>query len=146
MKPESAIKKGKRFEKMIAREIEDMGLGIAREERGSGSGKYKGDIAANLPFLLECKNQKKLAWWDAIDQAKRQAKQGNWDQDKWALVIRDQRSPESSPIIYTVMDFWQFLELLKKNSEPLVKAPDRELKWKILRLIADAKAVLRDLE
>lgn len=149
MKPKSTIAKGKRFEKLVAKEIEAEGLGLARREAGSGSGKRKGDIAANLPFLLECKNQpsvkiKAILNW--IDQAKKQADIGNWSPEKWAMVFRDPRSPEANPKIYAVIDFWQFLKLMKKDSEPRIKEPDKEIRWKVQRLIDAAKALLKELK
>jgi len=149
MLSKSKIEKGKRFEKMIAQEIEEMGLGSARREIGSGSGKKKGDIFANIPFLLEAKNQpsakigKILNW---IDQAKRQAEQGNWDKDKWMLVFRDPRTPETNPRIYAVIDFWEALKLLKKDQEPMIKEPDRSLSWDIKQLVDAGKRVLKQLE
>lgn len=149
MKAQSIIEKGKRFEKMIAREIEAEGLGMARREVGSGSGKKKGDIAANLPFLLECKHQPSVkiqAILNWIDQAKEQAKKGNWSPDKWALIFQDPRSTEVNPEIYGVIDFWQILKLFKKDSEPRIKEPDKELKWKIQRAVDSLRAVLKVLE
>jgi len=146
MKGKSAIEKGKRFEKMLANDITEMGFGLARREIGSGSGNRKGDIACNLPFLIEAKNHKSLAWWKSIDQAKRQAQQGNYDPDKWALVVRDPRTPETRPDIYAVIDWIEFLKLLKKNREPLTKEPDRELKWQLSSLVKIAKQVIKQLE
>lgn len=138
--------KGEAFEKLIAREIKAEGLGFAKRETGSGSGKKKGDVAANLPFLIEAKDWNKYDINRWVDQAKRQAKQGNWDHDKWALVFRDFRSPEDNPEIYAVIDFWQFLKLLKKDSEPRIKEPDRQMRWKLQRLIDSAKEVLKELK
>lgn len=146
METKSTKLKGESFEKLIAKEVEAEGLGFARREVGSGSGKRKGDIAANLPFLIEAKNWDKYDINRWVDQAKRQAEQGNWDRDKWALVFRDFRSPETNPEIYAVIDFWQFLKLLKKDSAPRIKEPDRQFKWKVQRLIDSAKAVLKDLK
>jgi len=149
IKSQSRINKGKRFEKLIAQEIEAEGLGIARREIGSGSGRRKGDIASSIPFLLECKNQPSakiqtiLNW---IDQAKSQAEKGNWSPEKWALIFRDSRTPESRPDIYAVIDFWEFLKLMKKDQAPRIKQPDREMRWKIQRLIDSAKAVLKELK
>ena len=120
MNPRSAINKGKRLENAICHEIEEMGLGAARRESGSGSGKNKGDIFANLPFLIEAKNQKKMNWWKDIDQAKHQAEIGNWNHDKWALVVNDPRTAEFEHL-YCVIDFWEFLKLLKKDKEPIIK-------------------------
>ena len=138
--------KGESFEKLIAAEIKAEGLGFAKREAGSGSGKKKGDIAANLPFLIEAKNQKIIKIQEWIRQAKEQARIGNYDPDKWAMVFKDPGSPEANPEIYAVIDFWQFLILLKKDSEPRIKEPDREMKWKVQRLIDSAKAVLKELK
>lgn len=145
MKPKSKIEKGKRFEKLLAHRIEKAGLGMARREGGSGSGKRKGDIAANLPFLIEAKNRKAYSWWESIDQAKSQAEIGNYDSNKWALVVRDPRSPEGNPEIYAMIEFDEFLELLKKDAEPLVKAPDRNLKWDLERLKQVCQKVIRQI-
>lgn len=146
MDPLSAINKGKRFEKFICEQIEEAGLGKARREIGSGSGKKKGDIFCNLPFLLEAKNQKHVDWWGSIDQAKRQAEIGNYNKDKWALIIRDPRTAEANPDVVVVMDLWQFLELLKKDSEPRIKEPDRDFKWKLQRLINYSKDLFKELD
>jgi len=145
MKPNSARNKGKRFEKFIAQEIEAEGLGKATREIGSGSGKRKGDINCNLSFLLEAKNQKKLNWWESINQARDQAEKGNWDSNKWALVVKDPRTAENNPKVYTVIDFWEFLKLLKKDSAPRIKEPDRELKWHLQDLKNKINGVLRRL-
>lgn len=146
MTPKSAQQKGKRFEQFIANQIEEMGLGKAGREIGSGSGKAKGDIRSNLPFLIEAKNEKKPHWWENIDQAKDQAQKGNYDRDKWLLVVRDPRTPEDNPSVYAIVDFWEFLKLLKKDKEPLVKEPDRNMKWKLQRLVQTAKEIIKDLE
>jgi len=128
MNPKSSIEKGKRFEKYICEEIQNFGLGKARRESGSGSGKYKGDIFANLPFLLEAKNQETIHLLDWIKQSQRQAEQGNWDKNKWALIIRNPDKPEFEES-FAVIDLFEFFELLKKNNESLIKQPDKELKY-----------------
>ena len=140
----SAKNKGNRFENYVASQITEMGLGEAHREIGSGSGSRKGDVYSSLPFLLECKNQKALKWWDSIDQARREANQGNYDRDKWALVVRDPREPEFKQV-YAMIDFWEFLKLLKKNREPLIKEPDKALKWKLTTLKNAINQVIKDL-
>lgn len=138
--------KGEEFEKLIAKEIEAEGLGAARREVGSGSGKRKGDIFSNLPFLLECKNQPSVkikAMLNWIDQAKEQARIGNWSAEKWALIFQDPRSTLANPDIYGTLDFWQLLKLFKKDSEPRVKEPDREMRWKLQRLVDSALAAMK---
>jgi len=136
----SAKNKGRRFEHFVNHCIEEAGLGRAVRVPGSGSGKHKGDSYNNLPFLFEMKNEKQ--WhWPNVDQAKRQAKEGNWDPDKWVLVIRDPRYPEFHES-YAVIDLHQFLELLKKNKEPVIKQPDKSAKYAFER----ARAALREAE
>ncbi len=82
MKSSSAKEKGARFERYIAKEITAHGLGEAHREVMSGAGFRKGDIASNLSFLIEAKNEKQTNLLPNIDQAKRQADQGNYDRDK----------------------------------------------------------------
>jgi len=145
MKSKSCIQKGKRFENQVCHEIEQAGLGKAGRTPGSGSGLKKGDIYCNLEFILECKNEKNTNFLPNVDQAKKQAQMGNFDHDKWALVTRDPRSPEAKPEIYVTIDLWQWLELLKKNSEPRVKQPDRDLRYALARLIQAAKEVTKKI-
>ena len=52
MLSKSIQQKGKRAEKEVANRIERAGLGKARREAGSGNGKNKADIFANIPFLI----------------------------------------------------------------------------------------------
>jgi Holliday junction resolvase len=146
MNPKSAQQKGKRFEDFIANEITQAGFGKARREIGSGSGKYKGDIFSDIDFMIECKNHAKLNWWESIDQAKQQAIAGNFNRWKWVLVARDPRTPESNPDVYAVIDFWQFLDLLKREKEPIIKEPDKEMKWMLQRLVDSAKQIIKRLE
>lgn len=146
MEPKSAKNKGRRFENFVNHEIEQMGFGKAIRTPGSGSGKVKGDSFNNLDFLLECKNEKVIKWNKNIGQAKRQAEQGNYDPDKWALVVRDPKTPEANPEVYTVIDFWQFLELCKRAKEPIIKQPDRETKYIIQNTIIWLKKLEKQLK
>lgn len=146
MDPKSAHKKGKRFNDFVNKQIEDAGLGRAIRTPGSGSGKIKGDVFSGIDFMVECKNQKKMNWWADIDQAKKEAVDGNYDPDKWSLVVRDPRTPESNPSVYAVIDLWQWLELLKRSNEPIIKEPDRQVRWKIQRAIQSLKELLKEFE
>ena len=144
MKSKSKLEKGKRAEKEVARRIERAGLGKARREAGSGSGKNKADIACNLPFLLEVKNQKTIMFQNWIKQAKEQARIGNADPNKWGLVIVDPagvQDPERMEM-YITIEFDEFLGLLKRSASPKVKEPDKEL----ARLMERAKEFCRKLE
>ena len=146
MKPKTRIEKGKRFEKQIAQAIMDAGFGLARREAGSGSGLRKGDIASNLPFLIEAKNQKTIKIQEWIRQAKSQAQIGNYDSGKWALVFKNPESPDANPEMFVTIDFYQFLDLLKRYTEPKIKKPDREMKWHLERLKDSVSQVIRDLK
>ena len=142
MKPKSRIQKGKNGEKIVCERIERAGLGRARREIGSGSGKNKGDIFANIPFLIEHKNQKTIHFLDWVKQAKKQAEIGNSDTNKWCLTIQDPETPQLNPEIYAVIELDEFLNLLKRNQEPKLKEPDRNLKWKLEKL----RQCCRDVE
>jgi hypothetical protein len=145
MKINSAREKGKRLEKFVCQQIEEMGLGRSIRTPGSGQGKIKSDIFSNLDFSLECKNESYVNLLPNIDQAKRDCEKGNYFKEKWCLISRDPRFPEFERI-YATIDFWQFLGLLKKNSEPLIKEPDRELKYLLERLRQSAGEVIKKLE
>jgi len=145
MKPNSKQAKGKRLERFICSQIEEAGLGKAIRTPGSGSGKIKSDIFSNLDFTIEAKNWNKIKILDWIDQAKEEAKRGNYYKDKWAVVFNDFRIKPEFTNLYVVIDFWQWLELLKKNSEPRIQQPDRELKWQLQRLKTIINQILKYL-
>ena len=144
MLSKSIQQKGKRAEKEVANRIERAGLGKARREAGSGNGKNKADIFANIPFLIEVKNQKTIKFQEWIKQAKEQARIGNSDPNKWCLVIIDPsgvQSPERMEI-YATIEFDEFLGLLKRSANPRVKEPDKEM----ARLIERTREFCRRLE
>ena len=145
MKTVSKKQKGSRFERWIAKQIELAGLGTAHREYMSGAGFRKGDIASSIPFLIEAKHQKKLSTLTWIDQSKREAVQGNYDRDKWALVFNDPRVKPEFTQVYAVIDFGEFLELLKKAQEPLTKEPDRDMKYSLMRLKGAINSVMKKL-
>ena len=143
--PKSAIAKGKRLTNFINQEIENYGFGKAISTPGSGCGKLKGDSWNNLPFLLEFKNSQTIHFLQDVDQAIRQAEIGNWAKEKWALILRDPRFPEFERL-YATIDFYQFLDLLKRYAEPKIKEPDREMKYLMERVLKDAKEIIKRLE
>ena len=147
MKPKSKIQKGRRFEDFVNQQIEAEGLGKATRTPGSGSGnRFKGDSFNSLDFLLEIKNQKKIKIQEWIRQAKEQARIGNYNPDKWALILKEPKSSEASPECYAVIDMWQFFRLLKKNQAPRIKSPDKTLRWKLEKLKQTINEVLREIK
>lgn len=149
MNPKSRIEKGKRAENEVCRRIERVGLGESRRTSGSGNGnRDKGDIFANLPFMFEVKNEKTTNFLPNIDQSKRQSEQGNFDQNKWCLITVDPRGVQEPErmTMYATIELDEFLELLKRNQEPKVKAPDRSLKWKLEKLRQLSKEILNEID
>ena len=146
MKPKSVQQIGKRFENWGNEMIEEAGLGRAIRTPGSGSGKIKGDSFNNLDFMIEFKSERNPSWKGNIAQAKRQAEQGNYDSDKWIMVQRDPESPQANPQAFAIIDYIQLLKLLKKNSEPLIKEPDRSLRWALEKLKNSINNVMRKIK
>ena len=148
MNTRSALNKGKRAEKEVCRRIERAGLGEARREAGSGNGQKKGDVFANIPFLLEVKNQATIKYGEWIKQAKEQARIGHSDSNKWGLVIVSPdgvQEPERMEMTITI-ELDEFLEILKRNQEPKIKVPDRNLKYKLERLRQVCKEIINEIE
>ena len=146
MKIKSILEKGKRAEKEVARRIERMGLGLARKESGSGNGLKKGDIAANIPFLIEVKNHATIKMPEWIKQAKEQARIGHFDPNKWCLVIIDPagvQEPERMDI-YAMIELDEWLELLKRNQDPKVKEPDKLLKYQLNQFVEICRRLEND--
>lgn len=127
MKSKSSTAKGKRFENAVAKIVEDMGLGFARREAGSGNGMRKGDIAWSLKKTAELKNHtrnfpKILIQW--IEQAERQA----LGYQPWVLVLRDPRSSESKLKAFAMMDMHEWLDLEKRSMTDQVNEPDAQMR------------------
>ena len=142
----SRVQKGKRYEKHLAALIVESGLDPnAGREIGSGSGLRKGDLRARIDFLVEAKNEANVskALLLNIDQAKDQARKGWKWPERWALVFRDPREPETKSDDYVVLDFNEFLELLKRAAEPRTKGenPDRAFRYALDRLVTSIKGV-----
>lgn len=133
MKAKSAQQKGKRFEKAVAKIVEEMGLGKAQRQSGSGNGQYKGDISWSLLKTPELKNQpskfpKILLEW--IEQSEKQDL-GHYG---WVLIIRDPRYAEDKLQAFAVLDMVEYFELEKKAVGSRTDNPDKDLKYKIERI------------
>jgi len=147
MKPKTAQAKGKAFERYIAKELTANGFGKAHREVMSGGGFRKGDIyCPSFPFMIEAKNQATVKINEWVDQSKREAQIGFHNRDKWVLMFKDTRTTNINPTIYAVTDFYQFLQLCKKDSEPLIKQPDRDLKFKLEDLKRRSNNIIKKLK
>jgi len=141
VKKRQAGRIGKIFEKWCNEQIEEAGLGRAIRTPGSGSGKIKGDSFNSLDFMFEFKSQRAPSYKGNIKQAKEQAIKGNSYKDKWVLVQRDPETPQDNPQAFAILDYHEFLKLLKKDKEPMVKEPDREFKWRLKSAVTALKAL-----
>src|SRR3990167_1033189 len=108
MKPRSAKAKGKLLEKWLAERLRHTGLdSMARPEIGSGSGKFKGDIATKLPLTFECKNTKNFQAMAYLRQAE---EAGMGYQDAVVVWHPPQTSLEDSKVFIN----WDLFEKLIK--------------------------------
>lgn len=74
MSIKSNLQKGKDLENFVADLLNQYGIDTrAIRQKGSGSGKAKGDIHTDAGFTIECKNTKRFDWKSAADQVKREA-------------------------------------------------------------------------
>lgn len=146
MNPKSVQQIGKKFAKWCNQQIEEIGLGKATGTPGSGSGKIKGDNYNNLDFMFEFKSQRNPSWAGNIKQARDQAIKGNFNKDKWVMVQRDSDTPQENPQAFAILDYIEFLKLLKRNNEPLIKSPDKELRWLLQRSIETNKQIIKLIE
>jgi hypothetical protein len=137
---------GKKFGKWANHQYEEAGLGLAAPTPGSGCGKIKGDSYNASEFMFEFKSERHPNWKGNINQARQQAKTGNFYHNKWVLIQRDPETTQDNPQAFAVLDYIEFLNLLKKNQEPRIKVQDKEMKWKLERLVDAAKRVIKELE
>lgn len=149
MKTASCKAKGRRFEHYVAQMIRDCGLDLtAKRQIGSGAFSLKGDIQSDIDFTIEVKNHEKLSVNDWIAQAKSATNKGNFYKDKWAVVFRDPKTPESAPEVYAIIDMNEFLELLltqKKFKESNMQDAGRELRSKLYKTKQACQELLKAL-
>jgi len=146
MLPHNATQKGRLLENYVAQEIRKKRLDTqAMRQIGSGSGQWKGDVNTKMKILnrqavIECKNQKVVKvqeWW--IQTEKQTLGYG-----EPVLVIKLYNQPLESSKVVIYLD--TFLELVKRASEPKMKEPDNEMKWKLSNLEKAVKALQRELK
>ena len=94
----------------MAKRLEDVlgGYGV-RATRMLMSGavdRFKGDIFTNLPLFIECKNQEKLQWWKAWQQAQ----DVSIGSDKIPMLVVS-RNNEENLCLLRFEDMLFFLEL-----------------------------------
>jgi hypothetical protein len=113
MKTSSAKAKGRKFQQQIAEGIattHGLSHGKDADVESRGMGQCGTDVRLSerakelFPYSVECKCQERLAFWQAISQARTNILQ---DTD-WLLVVRRNRE---TPIV--ILDWEVFLELTK---------------------------------
>ena len=141
MKPCSAIAKGKELEIWVAERLQKSGLDQrAYPQRGSGSGKNKGDIWNSLDLHFECKNQKAIHWsvW------KEQVKSENVSHLREVIVWKPPREPIEGSVVIIDWDYFEELLIGNKGVKPVRESPN--LKWPLQRLKDAINGVLKELE
>ena len=143
MSVKNTRQKGRKLVKIILERIKREVDNGAYEVVGSGAGLDKGDIRIpSLDLVAEVKNCETISMAKWVKQAEREGLQHS----KTALMWRHPKSPLDNPEIRVDIGLDYFIEIVQRYSEPRIKQPDREMRWKIQRLIDSAKAVLKELK
>ena len=141
MSVKNTRQKGRAFVKIIISRLAEYGL-KSYEVVGSGAGLTKGDIRIDaLNLVIEAKDHKQISVAQWVEQSEKEGLGVN----KTALFWRHPKSPSSNPDIRVDISLEYFAKLLKKNSEPMIKEPDRSLKYKLERLRQSAQEVIKEL-
>jgi len=141
MKPITAIQKGKQLEEFITDELRSSGLDRrAYRQKGSGSGLNKGDSWNSLGLCIECKNQHNFSpkWYQ-------QAEKESMGTQEPIVVWHAPQTPLEASMVFITWSYFKKL-LLKSKEPPKINEPSRELKWRLQRLIDDAKSVIKELK
>ena len=108
------------------------------EVAGSGAGLDKGDIRVPLmDLVIEAKNQKTINVAKWTEQADREG----LGHSNTALMWKH---PKNGTIRVDI-DLGYFIDLAKRYKEPKIKAPDRNLRWKLETLKNNINQVLKEL-
>ena len=110
----------------------------ARRNVSSGSTYYKSDVHNSINYNFEVKVGKHFSLPKALKQTQRDAEMAH---SKPAIPFHLDGMRDDS--WWIVIDAYEWAELIKRNKEPISKAPDREMKWKIQRLVEAAKQVMK---
>ena len=125
MSVQNTRQKGRAFVKIIIARLAEYGL-KSYEVSGSGVGLEKGDIRVDsLNLVIEAKDHKQISVAQWVEQSEKEGLGVNTT----ALFWRHPKSPSSNPDIRVDISLEYFAKLLKKNSEPMIKEPDREMKY-----------------
>ena len=141
MKPKSVKntrQKGRAFVVKVVKILKTELDSSTYEVSGSGAGLDKGDIRIpSLDLVAEAKD------WNTISMGQwvKQSEKEGLGYSKTAVIWSVPKSPDIRVDI--PLDF--FIDLAKRYKEPKIKVLDRELRWKIERLVNSAKVVIKEL-
>lgn len=138
----TAVQKGKLLENFIVEKLRESKVDIhARRTKGSGGYLERGDIWNDLGLNIECKNQKTFQFNKFWSQT---LKDSEMTHTIPVLIWHPPNVPLEKSSVTITLDY--FLELILKNQEPKIKQMDRELRWKLQKLIDVTKSVIKELE
>jgi len=118
--------KGRQLVKEIVRRLKENNL-PCYEVVGSGSGLLKGDIRVEpLDLVIEAKKHKQISMINWVKQSEKEGLGINKTALAWQIP--------ATPDIRIDVSLEYFIDLLKRAEEPLIKEPDREMKYDLERL------------
>ena len=134
-------KKGNAGENAWARWLQGQGFRAWRDSASGGSTE-KSDVQNTLDAHFEVKTVKRLNLQDAWRQAERDSAKSH--AAPHVVIHFDGMGPEDWLVVLSNHDW---VELVKKSREPkTLKSENRDLRWKLSRLIQAAKELLREVE
>jgi Holliday junction resolvase len=108
---------------------------------GSGSTTYKSDVVNKLDYNFEVKCVKHLNLGKAIKQTKRDAEMSG---TKPSVIMHLDGMKDGE--WWILIDAYEWANLIKRNEEPKIKEPDRELKYELIRLKNSIQKIIKMIE
>lgn len=108
---------------------------------GSGSTIYKSDVVNKLDYNFEVKCVKKLNLYKALKQTQRDAEMAH---SKPSIVFHLDGMRDGE--WWIIIDSYEWAKLMKKSAEPLLKQPDREMRYDLESLKIMCNKIIKRLE
>jgi len=133
-------KKGNRGENQFANWLKENGVKAFRDS-ASGGALAKGDVHNPLDYTMEVKTVKKLSLMEAWKQV---AKDASMARNRPLLAIHYDGMPKDEWLIVLHSNDWIDLELEGGTEHAVYEDPKK--KYRLKRLIDEAKGVLKDFD
>lgn len=120
-------KKGNDAEKQFSQLLRDQGVdNTASRNYSSGNNTQKSDVHNKINYNIEVKHVERLNIYKAIEQS-----------------IKDSQKTHATPLVafrknrmdwWVAIPAWKWCDLERRSHEPKLKAPDKDLLWKLKSL------------